>query len=714
MSDSGSGDDDGPNLVELTSNIGTWVAAALAIIALVGIVGPLLALQASASDKNRAMNAVQDQQQKYVSKGFRLTKGLRVCRRIRVPNLSPGYIANEPDTAPLVPSLRAALGRWALKPRDYLPWNSGWAKFAELIEAYEVRDGTSNGLVELCVPKTGGSLEVVNSRTALVVNKHWILLLGLLGRYGERVDKGILQKTGIRRDLEGERASLGHFALSNYLKQNKDAIAEEEKKFGGSFEWVGKRDPRLGTFSAGYDSGPGSRQTVWAIRRSAHGTITLEEPPQPIYGITGTMQEIGRHRGSWSYLTSISFVPHTAREIFRPGLERRRETSSLQTLFWLAYGFLPCGRTPEGRQRVISLESPKPQFDALDHPVDVTGDWQAYSLQESDDIPISVGTGMQCLGITEPKVLQFLPVDAATNKKRIQQATNSRARNDDAGIDVHYPSITKEDNESSFSSRFNGLSARDAWVYYSKPSQNYFCVFQRDNLEKALRLILTLDWDDWGFLVWKDQFWISIFKATISILRIESSKSAFIRASGLMSHARVFRWRDHQTLHPQKLADHLALDKFLTAYFEKLGILPLRLALGVLYILDDSLREMTESAFSRLCKTDEQGNDIEVVELAEQVSELEKQLDEVEQSYWDATELHKADIEPQPSFSWVEDSDENSQDAKMYTRLWMESFNLETLKKFGIDYMADKVSPCFSLTCAYTLTAKSAILGRVY
>ncbi len=148
MPNSGLSGGDDPDLNGLISSIGTWVAVALAIVALVGVVGPLLALEASARDKNRAMNAFQDQQQKYVSREFHLTRGLRVFRRIRVPNLSPGYIANEPETSPLVPSLCAALERWVLKPRDYLPWNSGWAKFSELIEAYEVRDGTNDGLVD--------------------------------------------------------------------------------------------------------------------------------------------------------------------------------------------------------------------------------------------------------------------------------------------------------------------------------------------------------------------------------------------------------------------------------------------------------------------------------------------------------------------------------------------------------------------------------------
>jgi hypothetical protein len=59
-----------------------WVAAFIAIVALVGIIGPYLALQASLSDSNRAMNAVQDTPEKYISCGFRVSKRLRIFRRI--------------------------------------------------------------------------------------------------------------------------------------------------------------------------------------------------------------------------------------------------------------------------------------------------------------------------------------------------------------------------------------------------------------------------------------------------------------------------------------------------------------------------------------------------------------------------------------------------------------------------------------------------------
>jgi hypothetical protein len=91
-----------------------------------------------------------------------------------------------------------------------LPWNTGWAKLAELIEAYHAYDVSTNRQINIGIAK-GGALEVVHSRTALVVSKQWMLVLGLLGRYGIRTDKGILHMTGVRREFDDEKASIRHF-----------------------------------------------------------------------------------------------------------------------------------------------------------------------------------------------------------------------------------------------------------------------------------------------------------------------------------------------------------------------------------------------------------------------------------------------------------------------------------------------------------------------
>ena len=87
-------------------------------------------------------------------------------------NHSLSYINNDLDTLPLVSS-QASAGIWTLYQRDYLLWNTGWAKLAEVIEAYQARDMVSKQQLNIGIAK-GGTLEVVNSRTALVVSKEWV------------------------------------------------------------------------------------------------------------------------------------------------------------------------------------------------------------------------------------------------------------------------------------------------------------------------------------------------------------------------------------------------------------------------------------------------------------------------------------------------------------------------------------------------------------
>ncbi|KAK2669075.1 hypothetical protein RAB80_014601, partial [Fusarium oxysporum f. sp. vasinfectum] len=657
---------DGLDPIELTSNIGTWVAAGIAIIALVGVVAPLLALQASMSDKNRAMNAVRDQPQKYISRGFHLTRGLRVFRRIRVPNFSPGYITNEPDTAPLIPPLSASLGRWGLKPRDYLPWNTGWAKLSELIESYEVRDGTSNRPVDLKIPKTGGTLEVVNSRTALVANKHWILILGLLGRYGKRIDKGILQRKGIRLSFEEERASIRNFNLNLMVEEKRHGREEPD------FEWVRKTErprrlkhrPLVSSSTdsessmSWSDSDSDSDNTAFAVRRSPYGTITLESTPQPtIYGITGKMQQLGRHKGSWSYLTSMSFVPHTTREMFEDGIMEKREDCSLQTLFWLAHGFIPCGRTTEGRQRVISLDAPEPHFDAIGCEVEDVLTWPAYSLQESNNVPLSIGVALQCLGIPEPEILQFRPVDTAAQMKRALNVVGTKEDKDS-------PSYRMNENLDS-RTPLPGITPDGAWLRYYNSQQDYFCLFRRDDFEKTLRLILTLDWDNWGFLIWKDRLWMSILHETTDILNMaDICDSAFGRSYRLAAHSLILEWKHDRKFHPRKLTVHLSFDRFLTEYLKTYDLLPLRLSLGIRYLTDEPFRRRTLETCTKLSRI--QGYE------QEQISNLEDALEKLEARYWVQKVLHKDDEIPYTG--------------PIHTCLLTAHFDHETLSCFGIDY----------------------------
>ncbi|KAF5668244.1 hypothetical protein FDENT_11860 [Fusarium denticulatum] len=569
--------------------------------------------------------------------------------------------------------------------RDYLPWNTGWAKMSELIESYEVRDGISNRQVDLDVPKSGGTLEVVNSRTALVVNKHWILILGLLGRYGDRFDKGILQLKGIRRNFDGERASIRHFALPRKAKQRESDL---------HFEWVRKKQShamsrRRGSSSrdsassrSWSDSDTDSDGTVMAVRRSAYGTITLETTPQPtIYGITGKLQQLGRHKGSWSYLTSVSFVPHIVKEIFEAGVSEKREGSSLQTLFWLAHGFLPCGRTAEGRQMVISLEAPDLSLASIGRDVDDILAWPAYCLQESDDVPISIGIAMQCLGIPEPQILQFLPLDPASEAKRVLEKTSHHF------FDATESPADESDGrnrqwERELPAQQAGLNLDGPWVRYSNPSQENFCLFRRLDFEKTLRLVLTIDWDNWGFLIWKDKFWISILRRTTSVLKIsEICDSEFGQAFGLASHSRIFDWKQSDKFYPQRLADQLSFDKFLTEYLDTYDLRALRLSLGVLYILDEQLRENTLKVYANLCNNGENNDPRSQA----RIEYLESALEEVEAEYRFQKILHKDDETPVTNKTMAGISDSESVE-EVYTHMLIRALDTETLERFNIVY----------------------------
>ncbi|KAK3360983.1 hypothetical protein B0T24DRAFT_643263 [Lasiosphaeria ovina] len=158
---------DGPSTIELLSVVGTWVAAVLAVIALLGIIGPLLAIRAARSDKNRALNAVRDQEQRYITKGLKIGSQATIFRRVHVPNLAPTYDTNRTD----VPNIARNLAPGELLTFEFpehKKWNAGWAMLAATIEAYQVVRTPPGRLVS---PR-GGNWEVINTISTIVVSKY--------------------------------------------------------------------------------------------------------------------------------------------------------------------------------------------------------------------------------------------------------------------------------------------------------------------------------------------------------------------------------------------------------------------------------------------------------------------------------------------------------------------------------------------------------------
>lgn len=154
-----------PSGTELASVVGTWAAVGLALVALFGIVTPILLLRRATSERNIALKAIDDKNHEFVRRHFKLP-GLFFGQSINVPNLR---------NAPVLRDLSLRRDDRALERRHS---TTSWIMFARLLNAYSIK-----------VP-LGGTLKIYHSQAWLPVHKLWILTIGLLGRYGHRIDRG--------------------------------------------------------------------------------------------------------------------------------------------------------------------------------------------------------------------------------------------------------------------------------------------------------------------------------------------------------------------------------------------------------------------------------------------------------------------------------------------------------------------------------------------
>ncbi|KAG9256863.1 uncharacterized protein F5Z01DRAFT_491329 [Emericellopsis atlantica] len=171
--------------LDLAGVVGTWVAVALALIALVGIVAPVLLIRESRSDRFQALNAVDDQNTGYITGGLKLRGSSTYFQKVKVPLLSspPG---------PNVIFDRASIANLAQA--------TGWVNFAAAIERYTSSTDKGDGLL------------LFHKQTWLPVHRFWLLTFGLFGRYGHREDRGIAisQSNAQRLMIERKPAYHGH------------------------------------------------------------------------------------------------------------------------------------------------------------------------------------------------------------------------------------------------------------------------------------------------------------------------------------------------------------------------------------------------------------------------------------------------------------------------------------------------------------------------
>jgi hypothetical protein len=148
--------------VALSSDIGTW----LALVALIGIVGPLLLWRQARSERSQALNAIDSQNTGNVTKGLPFGRGIRVFRTINVAQLK----------FPPTPDIPFQVSVGAVTPS--LSSSSGWVNLASLIDTYAPSLMKTNDIL------------LYNKTAWLPCHRFWILAFGLRGRYGHRLDRG--------------------------------------------------------------------------------------------------------------------------------------------------------------------------------------------------------------------------------------------------------------------------------------------------------------------------------------------------------------------------------------------------------------------------------------------------------------------------------------------------------------------------------------------
>lgn len=485
--------------IALWSMIGTWAAVLLALVALLGIIGPILVLRAVRSDRNEAINSLRDIDQDFVTHGIGVGRNFRLFHRIKVPCLVPA--SNSGATEDF--AISRAAQKWGLKHVKGTKCRAGWARVCRLLEAYDV------------VNDEKGSLVLKDGHSWLPVSRFWILTLGLLGRYGRRDGKGFtFNVNALRRDLKESR--MLHIQYDDNDRELTDSNPNSEVE-------PPKPDENSGLDVVSEDElNPDMELGQQSHRR---------ERPRPvlqkhiIYGRTGIIElgedfSGGKREAVKSQIRSVIFTLFNDQEMglqtdntnTDPGRLLMGEVLSLQQLYWLAAGFLPTSTTIDNVSQAVSLQDPLiPQFstesygpsdvdtDPLEHPqngpqADVNSTvhrvyqpgiprnrrWQAFQLTTARDRPNTILKAMHAYNMVNTTLLSF------------QEVPRHIARNPDERD--HIQSCARECSGTSrwLSMGFTIVGHRGNQILY-----------KRADLQRLVCDFLSLELHTWNYLTWK-------------------------------------------------------------------------------------------------------------------------------------------------------------------------------------------------------------------
>ncbi|RLM00094.1 hypothetical protein CFD26_107462 [Aspergillus turcosus] len=253
----------------LECTIGTWLASGLALIALVGVLPVFLLYRQARTDRYRAIADVDDPHHFFISPGIPLLPGKRFFRRVRVPNL---------EKPPNIKCMEIKRQCQHVFKGDSDRSSTGWVNLANILRAYGVP------------VEPGGKLVVHRSESFLPVHRTWILLLGIIDRYANRVDYGLFRNEGKEQEMDdfGRNPLCG---LSGFMAYNPPTWHEDAQGHNGSICFRMHSAPHMNYMKgfAGIDSIPFQKMLLLYLGYIPRGEkdayfIGLEEQPSHVQG----------------------------------------------------------------------------------------------------------------------------------------------------------------------------------------------------------------------------------------------------------------------------------------------------------------------------------------------------------------------------------------------------------------------------------------------
>jgi hypothetical protein len=325
---------------ELASVVGTWVAAGIALIALLGVVGPLLIWRASLTERNKAINILTDEGAEtggFVTAGVAITPKISLLRRSKVPDLRSPPLIQTPslllDTRILGVSTQSA----------------SWVQFGRLLEAYHIDF------------KRTSSLRIQDGQTWLPIHRSWMLIIGIVGRFGKRKDSGKIApiSTG---GVASAPATPGNFVAP--FSRSSQSLPRNLRRV------TNKNTPGWMTANPNW-AAKTIRSSSGSEYKTLHGTIGTLHFAKEVVGTQQYSDESER----------IYFSRHTASETG----ELAKEPIGIGHMFWLAVGCLPTlGSKVFSLDDVISITAREEPV-SIPHTPSPAARFEAGSDEDSDE-----------------------------------------------------------------------------------------------------------------------------------------------------------------------------------------------------------------------------------------------------------------------------------------------------------------------------------------